>query len=400
MNILRSHIIAGLLCLTTSGLAPGQNPAAAVVQKPEHRMTRADDAKLKELETVWGRHIIDDARNRYCDKAMGEEIGWLMAPFLQGFYYGWLATGDSTWVDQEVDWLDSWMKRKVIEPDGFPGWPKFGAAGTEVDKLNGYDADSLLGEAMVLRSAVLMFNEIVKTPALKEKYGAKAEEYLKLSELIYEKWDKRGAWRDTGGGGTISVVLPFGIDPTTGKWTGGYETRNDPGRGFSHPENKANLTACWLLAMFDATHKPIYRDRAGKWFRLMKSRMKPKESGSYDIWNYWQPAGAWDYKPDGSTKHWVGVHPNAGYYSIDLDAIVEAYKHGLVFDKDDIDHLIATALVEKRYWEALAPYDDTVQQKFEESLKPDSWGGLASTPRYLWLQLQLRKEPQSPRSPQ
>jgi hypothetical protein len=304
-----------------------------------------------------------------------------------------MATGDTKWVDEEVDWLDSWTKREVIEPDGYPGWPKFGAAGTEVDKLNGYDADSLLGEAMVLRPAVLMSDAILKTPALKEKYGVKAEEYIKLSELIYEKWDKRGAWRDTEGGGTISVVLPFGIDAKAGKWTEGYETRNDSGRGFSHPDNKANLTASWLLAMFDATQKPACRDRAERWFKLMKSRMKLKEDGTYEIWNYWQPAGAWDYKPDGSTKHWVGVHPNGGYYAIDVESIVEAYRHGLVFDKGDIGHLIATALLEKRYWAALAPYDDTIQQKFEEGLKPDSWSGLASTPWYLAQQARLRKAP-------
>ena len=389
MKLPRSFITS-LLCLIASGLSLAQNPTAAVAPKPDHRLIRADDAKLKELETIWENHIIDDARNRYCDKEMGEEIGWLMAPFLQGFYYGYMATGDTKWVDEEVDWLDSWIKREVIEPDGYPGWPKFGAAGTEVDKLNGYDADSLLGEAMVLRSAVLMSNEILKNPSLTEKYGAKAQGYLKLSDLIYEKWDKRGAWRDTEGGGMISVVPPFGIDPKTGKWTEGYETRNAPGQGFSHPDNKANLTACWLLAMFDATPKPVYRERAEKWFKLMKSRMKLNANGTYAIWNYWQPAGPWDYKPNGSPKHWIGVHPNGGYYSTDLEAIVEAYKHGLVFDKDDIDHLIATAQSEKRYWEALVPYDDTIQQKFEEDLKPDSWAGLASTPRYLFQQKQLR----------
>ncbi|MCE0497664.1 MAG: hypothetical protein LV481_06940 [Methylacidiphilales bacterium] len=384
MSFLRSFI-AGLICLTAT--------VPSLAQNPDHRMIRADDAKLKEMEAIWEKHILDDARNRYCDKAMGEEIGWLMAPFLQGFYYGYLANGDTKWVDEEVDWLDSWIKREVIEPDGYPGWPKFGAAGTDVDQLNGYDADSLLGEAMVLRSAVLISNAILKSPSLTAKYGAKAQGYLRLSELIYEKWDKRGAWRDTEGGGTISVVLPFGIDPKSGKWTGGYETRNDPGEGFSHPENKANLTACWLLAMFDATQNTVYRDRAERWFKLMKSRMKLNENGTYDIWDYWQPAGPWDYKPDGAPKHWIGVHPNGGYYEIDLAAIVEAYQHGLVFDKNDIDRLIATAKVEKRYWEALVPYDDTIQQQFESHLKPDSWGGLASTPRYLLQQAQLRQAP-------
>jgi hypothetical protein len=84
------------------------------------------------------------------------------------------------------------------------------------------------------------------------------------------------------------------------------------------------------------------------------------------------------------------VHPNGGYYSADLEGIVDAYEHGVVFTKEDLDRLIATALAEKRYWTALAPYNQVIQQKFEESHKPDSWGGLAATPWYLALQAVLR----------
>jgi hypothetical protein len=278
----------------------------------------------------------------------------------------------------------------VTEPDGYPGWPKVNAAGTDVDKLNSYDSDSLLGEAMVLEPVVLMSKKILETPELKAKYGEKAKSYLALAGRIYEKWDKRGAWRDTDNGGAISVVLPFGIDQATGKWTAGYDTRNAPGNGFSHPDNKANAVARWLLAMYDATGNQVYRDRAEKWFKLMKSRMALSPDGAtYQIWNYWQPAGPWDYKPDGSTKHWVGVHPNAGYYEIDTGCIVNAFQHGVVFTREDIDRLIATALKEKRYWAALAPYNPLIQQQFESSLKPDSWGGLTSTPWYLSLQANL-----------
>jgi len=105
MNLFKSFS-AGLFYLGSCCLT--------IAQKPDHQMIRADDSKLKEIETIWEKHIIDDSRSRDCDKAMGEEIGWLMSPFLQGFYYGYLATGDTKWVDEEVDWLDSWIKRDVI----------------------------------------------------------------------------------------------------------------------------------------------------------------------------------------------------------------------------------------------------------------------------------------------
>jgi len=358
-----------------------------------HVMLAMSPAKLTEWQTVWEKSIKNEARNRYCDKELGEETGWLMSPLMNGFYYGYMSTKDTQWIDMLVDWTDSWIKRETIEPDGYPGWPKLGAAGTDVDKLNDFNADSLLGDAMVLRPVVMMSDRILKTPALKEKYGDKATGYIQLAETIFEKWDKRGAWRDTEGGGNITIVLPYGIDPATGKWTAGYDKRNSPDIGFSHPNNKANLVAQWLLAMSDATQKPIYKTRAEKWFKLMKSRMKLKADGTYEIWNYWQPAGPWDLQPDGSTKHWVGVHPNGGYYEIDAGGIVAAYEHGLIFDRTDLAHLIATAKAEKRYWTALATYDDDIQKDFETTTKPDGWGGLTDVPWYLSLQVALSQPP-------
>jgi hypothetical protein len=388
--------MAGLICLTAA--CPLRSALAASPAQDFPAMARMDDAKFKSILTRWEKNITGDARNRYCDKVMGEDIGWKMTPFMDGFYYGYLATHDTKWIDMLVDWTDSWVKRGVTEPDGYMGWPEPKAAGTEVDNLDSFNADSMLGEAMVLRSAVLMATEILKTPALKEKYGAKAESYVKLSEQVYEKWDKRGCWRETKNGGMISVVLPFGIDGNSGKWTSGYETRNAPGMGFSHPNNKANHVARWLLAMADVTQKSVYRERAEKWFTLMKSRMKAKDDGTYAIWNYWEPAGPWDYKANGAgaTKHWVGVHPNTGYYQIDTDGIADAYQHGLVFGKEDIDRLIATALAAKRDWAALVPYNAELQKRFEAGLKPDSWAGLAAAPKYLALQAALPQGTQQP----
>ena len=85
----------------------------------------------------------------------------------------------------------------------------------------------------------------------------------------------------------------------------------------------------------------------------------------------------------------MGVHPNPGYYQIDVAAIVDAHEHGLVFSREDIEHLVATALAEKRYWDALVPYSEEIQEQFEQSMKPDSWGGLSAAAKYLMLQSQL-----------
>ena len=363
-------------------------------------------AQATDWLTRWEKNIVGDARNRYCDKEMGEELGWNVSPFLNGFYYGYLATHDVKWVEKLVDWMDCCLKRAVKEPDGYLGWPKGDGGGGDSKE---YAADSLLGEAMILRPVVLLAGEIQRTPALAARFGDKAQAYLKLAEEVFQKWDTRDCWREVKDGG-VWVVPSFGVDPRTGQWSAGFARRQT--EGFSNPANKQNHIARWLLAMHDVTKKPVYRARAESWFRLMKSRMKTRADGKFFVWNYWEAAGPWDYKPDGSRKHWVGVHPNGGYYQIDVEGIVSAFERGLVFTQADLARLIATnrdymwnqqvegakfqridgEAPDPRWknspgvlWTALLPYDETLRKIFVANHNPANWGGLSSTPWFLSL---------------
>jgi hypothetical protein len=377
----------GVLCILGLGCWCQATRASTLMNlQPLERM---DATKFRNWQLQWETNILTEASHNYCTREMGEDMGWLMFPLLKGFYYGYFVTGNQRWPDLLVRCADSWIERGITEPDGYIGWPKIGAAGADVDHLNDFYADSLLGEAMVLQYVVRMSGEILQTPSLAEKFGEKARAYVALAEKIFEKWDKRGAWRDTAGGGLVTVELPFGIDKKTGTWTDGYQNRHATAVGFTHQDNKANLIACWLVAMFDVTHKPIYEERAERWFRVMKSRMKLNDDDAFQVWNYWEPAGDWDYKLPWAhlwPKHWIGVHRNTGYYDIDVEGIVSAYEHGLVFEENDIKRLVKTALAEKRYWTALVPYNNTIQHEFEDRNDPRSWAGLSATPWYLALQ--------------
>ena len=385
---------AGLAAFSNTALAVATSDSTATAQA-----TLANDWLAR-----WQEHILGELHHRYCDHELGEELGWLVSPFLNGFYYGYLATRNPRWVEHLADWTDSWLKRGVKEPDGFIGWPKSGTGGL-VEKS--FLTDSLLGEAMAFRPAVLTAQEIQQTPALKEKFGARAEAWLELAGKTFEKWNSRGCWRDVKVGG-VWVVPAFGIDEKTGQWTEGYERRATD--GFSNPDNKQNHIARWMLAMHDVTGKPVYRERAEKWFRVMKARSKTREGGKYVVWNYWEPAGPWDYKSDGSTQHWVGVHPNGGYYAIDVEGIVTAFEHDLVFTREDIERLVATnrdfmwnqqmngakfqridgGVPDPRWkdspgllWTTLAPYDETLRKVFLANHNPASWSGLVTTPWFL-----------------
>jgi hypothetical protein len=301
MKMMMVLSVAGLVLMAALCQAQSTVKPAA----PAMTLTRMDEAKRKDWLAHWDKNLCGEARNyRTCDRSVGEDIAWVVTPIMDGFYYGYMATRDTKYVDLWVDWTDSLLKRAVKEPDGYLGWPGKDPHGTQVDNLDRLFGDSMLADAMVFRPIVLMSGEILKTPALKEKYGAKAESYLKFAELLYEKWDKRGGWRETKDGGMISVVGYYGIGED-GNWTAGPEARQDPKLAFSHPDNKANEVARWVLALWDATGKPQYRDRAEKWFKLQKSRLTLKSDGTYEIWNYWQPAG-------GTTRP-TGKAPNTGW---------------------------------------------------------------------------------------
>jgi len=401
----RNFLFRSLLAAGGIAAAPDKLLAAAGDSESIPNESAGIDAALaKAWLARWEKNLLGDARNRYCDGESGEEIGWLISPFLNGFYYGYKATREVKWVEQLADWADSWIKRGVKEPDGFTGWPKSGTGGAQAED---FLTDSLLGEAMGLRPVVLMADEILKTPALKARFGPRAEAWLQLAERIFEKWDDRGCWREVKAGG-LWIVPAFGIDAKTGTWTDGYARRKTD--GFSNPANKQNHIARWLLAMHEVTRKPVYRERAEQWFRLMRSRMRTREDGKYFVWNYWDPAGPWDFKPDGSTRHWVGVHPNGGYYAIDVEGIAAGFEHGLVFTREDIQRLVATnrdfmwnqQLKGARFkridggepdarwkdspgvlWTAVVPHDPTLRKIFIENHNPAGWGGLAVTPWFL-----------------
>ena len=81
---------------TTAGLAWLSNrSAAATGGDPVRKATAAiDPALAKDWLARWERNILSDARNRYCDRETGEEIGWLISPFLNGFYQIFISNHD------------------------------------------------------------------------------------------------------------------------------------------------------------------------------------------------------------------------------------------------------------------------------------------------------------------
>ena len=80
-------------------------------------LTKMDQATLKEWLAKWDAHITRDAKaDRYCDKAVGEDIGWHMSPYMDGFYYGYMATKDPSGSTCRSTGPTPWIKRGSKSP--------------------------------------------------------------------------------------------------------------------------------------------------------------------------------------------------------------------------------------------------------------------------------------------
>ena len=70
-----------------ASLADKPLAAAANGESIDDAPVALDPALARDWLARWEKNILSDARNRYCDRELGEEMGWLVSPFLNGFYY-------------------------------------------------------------------------------------------------------------------------------------------------------------------------------------------------------------------------------------------------------------------------------------------------------------------------
>ena len=414
----------------------GMTYPASIPASWQMTITEMPAATLSTWLTNWNTNIsgYTASASSYANTSTGEDLDWLFTPPAEGMYYGYMATGNTAYVAQFAAWADALIARQFVEPDGYPGWPRGpnsmlpyynstgsteGAAGTTVDFLEMYYADSFLGEAAACRVIALMGWQMVNNPGLSAAYGAKGASYINLAITIYNKWMARGGWRpcDGWGPGECTVSLSEGLDPATGFTTWANNLTNpgpeflrhgervrqsvDPltgqtyinegiNNGFSHPANKSNEVNRWMLAMWDVTGDTQYLTHAQRWFQQMQWRTTAAgtpwsdyapDSHGLVIWNYWQPNGPWDYcanatqtaqdNPTGSTgglKLGSGFVNVVGYYQLDSLAIAEAWEHGVVFAYSDIQNLINITTEETTWpdgafsiFNSMAPYSPTVQ---------------------------------------
>ncbi len=266
--------------------------------------------------------------DRNLSAAKGELYAWLTTYYISTFVKGYRAYNDTSWLDEGVKYYDMALSKREPTHDKYLGW--IGSYGGDEGGLIG---EAFISDAQVFNFILIFCEEVMNNPALKQKYGKKAEEYIaEAKKQLLEKWDKRGCYYEDGDFAAY-VVQTTWFDPKKKEW---YERPKTRG---SENLNKHGTMASCFLKLYRLTKEPVFLERAEKIFGRYKSIMRYYEKENRYVWNFWEPFGPFDMA--GKPKNWVDVHPSRpGYQEEECGYFVEAYQAGVVFNEEDMKRLI------------------------------------------------------------
>ena len=358
---------------------------------------------------AWKTHVLDPKRvTKHTD---GEDICWLVTPYLRGMVAMGEARGDVESLDAYCKAFEHLMSVTGTDLDGLFGWPttkgSYGRHGPRCIIMN--DAH--------IAFTVAEFARVVRAdPDLKARYGARADAYLKfIEEKIFRKW--KDAWLELGretttlrrrGNRLVREKVDFPGPAGVYRF---YEPGKRPGR--SLPLNQFLSVAKAFLALHDVTGKPDYLEKARKMALTAKHVYLVKESDRYRPWCYWQPVWQGDFKGPTEPVGWTGPHPKrSSYHAVEVDDFTRFHKRKIVFTDNDMKRLVRLHLDvmwnkdpdrpafgydfgprKQRYpaqlWTSLAYVDETIEKMTNAGRTPEilekfagRWRGIAAVPAY------------------
>lgn len=327
---------------------------------------------------------------------------WLMnirlEPLLDAYHY----SHDPAFLEVYVPLQQQVLTQRYIHPTK-PEWNGWFHYKTGVDTEAGLA--ELDHESLVYYVPVLKFVQAVRQdPALKEKYGKLADDWLADVQRSLWAWDKRGCWHDLGDKGgwyTFPTQYP---DAKTGEMI----TITGKSSGGSFPYNKVHAFDQALTLAYQITGDDAYRQRMEKCATYFKAHWRSDDK--HVEWNYRDHNFPGDYVSgvvgQGATRTGAFVHPHPSYYILDSSDIALLYNEGIVFTRDDINKLIQTNLefmfmgdeknpkfkmIDGSYkaagkydkgtlWPALAQFSEKVRQlwKTQLDITPGAWSSISA----------------------
>ena len=312
-------------------------PVQAVESAPLEKASAEDQQAFAKIKDA----VLKEAGQPPLILAENDEVYfWLMSdrlvPLLKAYHY----SHDPAFLDAYVPLQQQVLSQRYIHPSK-PEWNGWFHYKTGTDTVGGLA--ELDHETIVYYQPALMFvQEVRNDPALKEKYGKLADDWLADVQRSIWAWDKRGCWHDLGDKGgwyTFPTQYP---DAKTGELidVGGIEA------GGAFPYNKVHALDQALTLAYQITGDDAYRQRMEKCATYFKAHWRTDDK--HVEWNYRDHNFPGDYVSgivgQGPTKTGAFVHPHPSYYILDSDDIVLLYDQGIVFTRDDINKLLQTNL--------------------------------------------------------
>lgn len=302
----------------------------------------------------------------------GEASAWHAAYYASDFLDAYEAYGNTAWLEEAEKFYDFLISKLTKDPDGYEGW-----IGQTINKTSGLRSDALVGDAILLEPITRFAEIVLKDPKLKERFGQKAVQYVKLARrIIWEKWNLRGCYYEDAGYGGYHTADKY-IDEKTGKWV------SRPSMVVSDNLNKHYSAGIVILRLWRIDPMPEYRERLIKIYSRAKAMWRYYRDEDRVVWNFWMPQGPYDIEGK-APKSWVGVHPSrSGYQMGETRDWAEVYDSGLVFSQKDLERIIRTNhwMMDNGYksadgtsdagalWGGLARFDERIRKQHEIDLR-------------------------------
>ena len=265
-----------------------------------------------------------------------------IAPLIKAYQY----SKDPEFLEAFVALMEQILSQRYIHPTKkeWNGWWHYKGFDVVIQPNRPGREWGMLDDASFYFKPALEFALVVRDdPALKAKYGAKAEAWAKDVEESIRAFDKRGCWHD--------------IDAKTGWYTEATEypdpngnivkrDPNDSWAGGSQEYYKVSALNEALALAYRLTGDPWYRTRMEK--TAADWRRHWREDAKHVEWNYRDNRFAGDYVSrvygQGPLRRGEYVHANGSFCLADVGAAVALYDVGVFFTRQDMEKLIKTNL--------------------------------------------------------
>lgn len=185
----------------------------------------------------------------------------------------------------------------------------------------------------MITAPIAEFCRLVRAnPRLMPRYGAKAARYLTAVRAAVACHDREWRQNDEGEGWYV--------------WEKGTPLAFD---GCEMPNNQFLALATTQLHLSAVTGHPPYRDRAVRMLTTFRNDLTVQ--GNSYVWPYWWSKGHVynGYRQADDVSEWTPAYPNGAkqiedgsHGAVDVEALLAAYRLGLVFGEGDVRRIAAT----------------------------------------------------------